>query len=86
MTRNAEHRTEDTRVRDSAGSDLGIDHELTRGGRVRHEFWSCFPSELLLATADAQIETYHSVLVAGADEGNVAIEIVLSLNDLLRTL
>lgn len=38
---------------------------------------------LFLATADAQIKADNAILVPGADGGEVAIKIVLPLNDLL---
>jgi hypothetical protein len=103
MTRDREHDVEDTRVRDAASPELGIDHELTRGGRFGHERWpvvsgqrsvnkttGCRPlitghRPLLSfpAVADAHVEADHPILVAVADEGNVAIHIVLPLDDLL---
>ena len=47
-----------------------------------------WPRSLLsfLAAADSHIEADDAVLVARADDRNVAIDIVLSLDDLLRTL
>ncbi len=36
MTWDTQHRLEDTPVRDAAILELGVDHELPRGGRVRH--------------------------------------------------
>ena len=41
---------------------------------------------LFLPPADLHVEADDAVLVAVADEGNAAIEIVLPLDDLLRTL
>ena len=98
MTGHAEHSVEHTRIRDATIPELGVDHDLTRGGRVGHESsgqWSVvgyvnkttaadrWPLILLLAPADAHVEADHTVLVAGADKGNVTIHIVLPLNDLL---
>jgi hypothetical protein len=37
MTGHAEHSIEHTRIRDATVPELGVDHELTRGGGVRHE-------------------------------------------------
>ena len=45
-----------------------------------------WPLLLFLAPADLHVEADNTVLVAVADEGNAAIDIVLPLNDLLRTL
>src|SRR5579864_5527185 len=41
---------------------------------------------LLLALADFDVEADYAVLVAGADDGDVAAHVVLALNDLLRSL
>ena len=43
-------------------------------------------SELLLLAADSNIEADYAVLVAGSDRRNVAREVILALNDLLRAL
>jgi hypothetical protein len=37
MAGDAEHSMQDPRIRDAAIPELGVDHELTRGGRVGHE-------------------------------------------------
>ena len=37
MARNTKHRVEDARIRDAASPELGVHHELTRGGLVGHE-------------------------------------------------
>src|SRR5579864_7937008 len=44
------------------------------------------PSRLFLALPHADIEADHSVLIARAHHGDIAIEVILALNDLLRTL
>jgi len=41
---------------------------------------------LFLPAADADVEADDAVLIACTDDGKVAIEIVLALDDLLRTL
>jgi hypothetical protein len=40
MAGDAEHSMQDPGIRDAAIPKLGVDHELTRGGRVGHEQWS----------------------------------------------
>ena len=41
---------------------------------------------LFLSPADAQVEADHAVLVAQANDGDIAGDVVLHLNDLLRGL
>src|SRR6266852_1097214 len=60
--------------------------ELTMSCRAVVESGMGCGFRLFLATADAQVEADNAVLVTGANDGNVAIEIVLPLNNLLRTL
>src|ERR1700736_5535698 len=44
------------------------------------------PSRLFLALSHADIEADHAVLIARAHHRNVALDVVLALNNLLRTL
>src|ERR1035438_9213305 len=51
-------------------------------------FGNLFPARviLFLAAPNADIETDHAVLIARAHNRNIAVDVILALNNLLRTL
>src|ERR1700693_3124460 len=87
VARNTQHGIEDAGISDAAVPELGVDHKLTSGGHTQWSVvsgrWSVketigyWPLLLFLTTADLRVEADYTVLVAVADEGNAAIDIVL---------
>jgi hypothetical protein len=91
VTRHSRHRIEHTSIGNAARPQLGIDHAQpeTReyGGfaRIIHAQLEGCPARpiLFLAPPNADIEADHAVLIAGTDNGDIAIDVVFALNDLL---
>jgi len=92
VARDAFHRSKDAFIADAARAQLHFHHAHALH-RKQRSIGSGFHTRehgsriiLFLAAANAHIEADHAVLITRAHNGDVAVDVILALNDLLRTL